>query len=84
MKPLITNGKAVTLSLTSVAGIIFLLILGLLFNSHAPTLVEGHSAPADPAGAASTCFKAAAIYAGLLAFGLWQVAVNKRAATIHF
>ncbi|ORZ38085.1 hypothetical protein BCR44DRAFT_1497652 [Catenaria anguillulae PL171] len=84
MQPVISKGKTVLLNLTCVIGIIFLLLVGAFFDVGAPTLVKGHHAPADPHLTAMSCYYGAAIYGGLLAFGLMQNYLHNRNPNQHF
>ncbi|KAI9189649.1 hypothetical protein H9P43_001082 [Blastocladiella emersonii ATCC 22665] len=85
MKAFISETKTALLNVTSVAGIIFMVLLGAFLDAGAPTLTQGHNAPSNPHFVASSCYTAAAIYAGLLVFGLSQSYLHKRnPSTQHF
>ncbi|OZJ04264.1 hypothetical protein BZG36_02490 [Bifiguratus adelaidae] len=79
MKALVSPTSALTCTFTSAAGVIFLLILGGLFNADVEGLTESKGDP-DPNVAASTCFLAAAIYAGFFVFCGCQSWIHSRNA----
>ncbi|RKP22874.1 hypothetical protein SYNPS1DRAFT_5180, partial [Syncephalis pseudoplumigaleata] len=66
MRPVVSYGKAVGCSILSVIGVVFLLILGHLFDIEAEQYTESKNAPADPHGVAHACYMAAMIYAGFV------------------
>ena len=69
----------------SIFGIVFLLVLGALYQANAEVLTTGHDAPKDAQATGQACYIAAAIYAGVLVLGIWQyfLARRREAARAH-
>jgi len=65
MKTFVSPFTASCLSIISIAGIIFLSIIGYLFDNGFEGLTESTTDPVDPKAAANVCFTAAGIYGGL-------------------
>ncbi|KAI9596374.1 hypothetical protein BDF19DRAFT_438895 [Syncephalis fuscata] len=78
MRPFVSYGNAACCSILSVIGIVFLLILGHLFDTEAEQYTESKNSPADPHGVAHACYVAAAIYAGFVVCCGGQLLLHKR------
>lgn len=78
MKPLVSPGYAYFCSILSVAAIIMLGIIAILFNYGAAALVDGLPEDVSGSDAASTCISAIIIYAVFLLFCGSQVLIHKR------
>lgn len=74
------NGKAVCCTVVSACGILFLVVLGLLFQAESEILLEGKPGEAPSSGkvAARGCFGAAIIYVGFFAFCFFQSWLHSR------
>ncbi|KAJ1977810.1 hypothetical protein H4R34_003443 [Dimargaris verticillata] len=70
-------------SILSVFGIIILVILGTMFASRAPQFSESTKDPDNYDAIASSCYAAAGIYAGFLAFCCCQSIMNRRTSRNH-
>ncbi|KAI9276332.1 hypothetical protein BC943DRAFT_333003 [Umbelopsis sp. AD052] len=77
MKTFVSPGNAICCSVVSVAGIIFLTILGVLFDKEVEALTESVNDPDDPHAVAQACFTAAIVYGCFLAFCGCQSLVHK-------
>jgi len=66
-------GKSLCCTIVSAIGVVFLFVLGALFQAGVEELTEGPTAPADHLATASSCFIAGAIYLFLFVFCFWQV-----------
>ncbi|KAI8800449.1 hypothetical protein BJ742DRAFT_841573 [Cladochytrium replicatum] len=58
----VSSTNAAMCTVTSAFGVVFLAILGALFNAEVPELMDSHIAPADPHAFATVCFAAAGLY----------------------
>ncbi|KAI9227850.1 MAG: hypothetical protein DHS80DRAFT_16487 [Piptocephalis tieghemiana] len=84
MKPLCGPGCAIFCTLISIAGIIFLVVMGALFNAGVSQFTESTKMPADHKAVGHGCYMAAAIYVGFLLLSLCQIKVNKRQANVEY
>lgn len=77
---LVGNGKALCCSVVSACGILFLVILGLLFQAESEILLEGKpgEVPKNGKVAAKGCFSAALIYLGFFVFCSFQSYLHAR------
>ncbi|KAJ3011365.1 hypothetical protein HKX48_006866 [Thoreauomyces humboldtii] len=75
-------GLSLCCTIVSAVGIVFLLLLGALFNAENEELVEGKAGtvPTDPAMVARGCYLAGFIYMGFFAFCWCQSYVNQKMA----
>jgi hypothetical protein len=60
-------------SVISVAGIVFLFLLGSFYSFRLEQLIAGHSPIKDPSVVARGCYTAAFIYMGVFVFCYFQV-----------
>ncbi|KAJ1925312.1 hypothetical protein IWQ60_004646 [Tieghemiomyces parasiticus] len=76
MKPIVGPGCSTCCSVLSAIGIIFLIIVGAMFGNRAPQFAEAYDYPDNYDAIASSCYAAAGIYAGFLAFCCCQVGTS--------
>ncbi|KAF9994065.1 hypothetical protein BGZ80_000822 [Entomortierella chlamydospora] len=78
MKPMFSAENATCCSVLSVFGVIFLGIMGFLFQLPAESLTDTINDPDDPAAVAQACFTATMFYAFMVLFCGCQSWLHKR------
>lgn len=73
---ILSQTSAIFGSVISVAGVIFLFLLGSFYNFKLEQLVAGHDPIRDPTGVARGCYSAAFIYIGVFGFCYFQVSFS--------
>jgi len=74
------EGNAYFCSVVSFVGVIFLLVLGYLFDIKSPSFTESVKDPAHPEQIARACYLAAGAYAVCLVFSICQAQLHSRKA----